>query len=424
MRKRLRAAVLCASVALATALSITSCGNDDEEPPASQNMLTIGALLSLTGSWSSLGQNSQAALTFGVADVNAYLAGLGSPLRVALQVEDTKLDPNLALAELQQLASAGITVVVGPQSSAEVAALKPFADSHGEVLISQGSTAHSLAIAGDNILRLCPDDVQEGLAVSALMLHDGKQVIIPMTRDDPGNQGLQGSAAAVLAPEGATVLPVLSYPADTGDFVPVVQALATQVEASLAQHAAETVAVYLTAFDEATAIFDLAAQNSTLASVQWYGSDGVAGSAALLGDTTAAAFAAHVVFPCPIFGLDPAAMDKWAPLSDRVHEQTGLVPDAFALSTYDAVWVATLATLAVGRVADAATFQSAFTQTASTYFGATGSMELNAAGDRSTGTFDFQGICPRGTNYGWRSVGTFTPAGGSLGVIFPRPCAP
>jgi branched-chain amino acid transport system substrate-binding protein len=405
-------------------VTLASCGGDEPPPAAAHNTLTIGALLSLTGNWASLGQNSQATLEFAVTDVNAYLGSVGSTLHVTLQVEDTKLDPAGALEKLQLLNSRGVKVVIGPQSSAEVRALEPFADSNGVILISQGSTAHSLATAGDNVFRLTPDDVQEAVAVAALMVHDGKSVIVPMTREDPGNQGLQTSAKATLESADATLLPEISYDPATQDFAPTVQALAAQVDQAVAQHGANTVAVYLTAFDEAASIFTLAAQSAALRSVRWYGSDGVAGSGALVDDAAAAAFATSVGFPCPIFGLDPAAKTKWEPLSERVHAQTGLVPDAFALSTYDAVWLTTLAALETGGVGDPAAFKRAFTQTANSYFGVTGSTELNDAGDRKSGTFDFQGICPQGTSYRWQSVGTFTAVGGALGTIMPGGCLP
>jgi branched-chain amino acid transport system substrate-binding protein len=284
------ARVVLACICLMTA----TCGGDDHR---TDDRLTIGALLSLTGNWASLGQNSQAALELAVSDVNAYLASIGSSLRVALQVEDTKLDPALALDKLKLLSSRHVSVVIGPQFSAEVAALKPFADSHDVLLISQSSTAHSLAIAGDNVFRLTPDDVQEGVAVAALMLHDHKSIIVPVTREDPGNEGLQASAGATLVAAGATVLSGVSYGADAQDFAPTVQTLAAQVDAAVAQYGAQAVAIYLTAFDEAASLFRVAAQNPVLTSVIWYGSDGVAGSAALASDAAAAAFAARVEFP-------------------------------------------------------------------------------------------------------------------------------
>jgi branched-chain amino acid transport system substrate-binding protein len=51
-------------------------------------------------------------------------------------------------------------------------------------------------------------------------------------------------------------------------------------------------AVYLAAFDEAVELFHAATKDPVLKSVAWYGSDGVALSRALVGDRTAASFAA------------------------------------------------------------------------------------------------------------------------------------
>src|SRR5207244_389661 len=45
-------------------------------------------------------------------------------------VRDTQLDPAKALAAIQDLDKRGVKIVIGPQSSAEVAMIKPYADAH------------------------------------------------------------------------------------------------------------------------------------------------------------------------------------------------------------------------------------------------------------------------------------------------------
>src|SRR5690242_6882303 len=109
------AAILCFG---AFACGGGSSGHHTQQPDS--NTLQIGALLSLTGDWSSLGQTSQAAMQLAAADVNMYLEGLGSELRVAISVADTKLQPDRAAAALDELARAGVRIVIGPQSSAEL----------------------------------------------------------------------------------------------------------------------------------------------------------------------------------------------------------------------------------------------------------------------------------------------------------------
>ena len=56
--------------------------------------------------------------------------------------------------------------------------IKPFADAHNILVISQGSTASSLAIPGDNILWFCPNDRSEAEALVALLQHDGIRAIV------------------------------------------------------------------------------------------------------------------------------------------------------------------------------------------------------------------------------------------------------
>ena len=97
-------------------------------------------------------------------------------------VRDTQLDPSQALAAIQNLDRRCVKIVIGPQSSAEVTIIKPYADAHNILVISQGSTASALAIAGDNIFRLCPNDIREAEAIVALMRDDGIRPIVPLWR--------------------------------------------------------------------------------------------------------------------------------------------------------------------------------------------------------------------------------------------------
>ena len=97
-----------------------------------QQTVNVGALLSLTGNWSSLGITSKAALEI-------------------TTVYDTKLDTALAKQFIEKVKDSGVNFVIGPQSSAEVGTIKQFADANNILVVSQGSTAGSLSIANDNI---------------------------------------------------------------------------------------------------------------------------------------------------------------------------------------------------------------------------------------------------------------------------------
>jgi branched-chain amino acid transport system substrate-binding protein len=378
-------------------------------------IVRIGALLSLTGEWSSLGRASEAALNIGVDDINSYLKQIGSSRRIKLMVEDTQLKPEIAAERLRALAKKGVRTVIGPQSSAEVGALRDLVASLKVTLISHGSTASSLAQPSDNIFRVVPDDTRETAALNAMLQKRGVRVIVPAWRQDAGNTGLKTSLEQAFAAAGGQMAAGIGYATDAADFSRVVATLADQVQAALVDRPASEVGVYLAAFDEAAAILRLAKSFPVLGSVKWYGSDGVALSQALLNDAEAARFAASVDYPNPTLGLPESARSKWEPLSSRIEAQAQLQPDAFALAAYDALWIAALNRNGANN---RARLQGAsLPNTADLYFGATGWTRLNAAGDRDFGDYDFWAIRILDGQPVWVRVARYESVPGSQGTL-------
>ena len=380
-------------------------------PNIKTKKVVVGGLFSLTGGWSTLGQSSKAALEIAVEDVNAHLSRVNARIRFDFLIEDTQLIPALALEKLQLLAHKKVHIVLGPQSSAEAARLKAFADANDLLIISQSSTAGTLALADDNIFRFTPADDLEGEAIAALMYADGIRVIVPLWRDDPGNSGLHEATTKNFQALGGQVESGVEYSSSTREFSSIVATVSAQVSAvQAAIHDKAAVAVYLAGFDEVTSIFQLARNEATLTSTRWYGSDGVALSSTLLNDPVAAAFAQQVGYPNPLFGLDEAAAVKWKPIAERIKEKTGNEPESFALGVYDAVWVAAKALIGHrGRVSFDA-FTQDFSEEAASFFGTTGWTVLNAAGDRQFGNFDFWAIRTGESSRQWTRVARYNTA--------------
>jgi branched-chain amino acid transport system substrate-binding protein len=380
-----------------------------EQPsPHSQRQFKIGVLVSLTGSWNSLGQDTVAALQIATDQLDDAAKANHGGYRFQLLVRDTQLDPAKALDAIKDLEKRGVQIIIGPQSSAEVAMIKPYADAHNILIISQGSTASSLAIPGDNIFRLCPNDMREAEAIVALMQHDGIHSIVPLWRNDAGNNGLHDSVKAAFENLGGTVTAGFQYQPTTTDFATATASVASQI-ATLRTAGSDpaTIAVYLAAFDKVVDIFHSAASNSILSSTLWYGSDGVALSAVLSDDASAAAFASSAYYPNPTFGLPDALQNLWQPIADEIEARTGITPDAFALSAYDSVFVVEQALRAAGTLKDFARFKTAFVETANAYSGITGSTALDAAGDRLSSDFDFWAVRPANGSYSWVRIGTY-----------------
>ena len=415
----MRAIVAILVVAVVASFGLLHSGGSGAAGTADE--LTVGALLDLKGGWTSLGRASRVTLRLAVADANQRLARSGSSTRVRLKIIDVHGAPRAARRGLRRLAADGVRVVIGPQSSSEVRAVRAAASSLGVVLISQGSTAHALAIRGDNVFRFVPDDVREGEALVALLQRDGVDAIVRVWRDDPGNAGLARSVRERFRSMGGTVASGIPYGTMVSDFGPVLERVRAQV-ASLRSQGASRVAVYLAGFGEVVRLFRTASGDSLLTSLPWYGSDGVALNPRLVASPRAAAFAAGVGYPNPTVGLDRAAARRSRGLATRIKARLGHRPDAFALSAYDALRVAVNASVRAGT-GDLARLKRALHRTGDGYAGVSGRLALNAAGDRAYGSFDFWSVCTDGASPAWRRTWSYLATAPGRGRIVARdPC--
>jgi branched-chain amino acid transport system substrate-binding protein len=406
-KKRMLAVAVTALVAAAV-----SC--DDYTGPDNDKDITIGGIFSLTGNWATLGVTSKAAMEIGIEDVNAYLAESGYHFTASIQ--DTKLDPNTALSMVTSLKGNGVEVVIGPQSSAEVGAIKPYLDSNGMIAISQSSTAGSLAIANDNVFRLTPSDTLEAVALVGLMKADGQKTIIPFWRNDAGNVGLQVATRALFTQGGGVVKAGVQYEPTTTDFAASLATLKTQVQQAITERGGTAgVAIAHAGFDEVVGVMNAASADPVLGSVRWYGTDGTALNEPLRTNATAAAFAKKVSFWTPTPGVDEGARARWEPVATRIAARAnGAQPDAFALAVYDAVWITAQAYLAVGGTGNIAALKAAIVAAADQFYGASGWTKLNPAGDRKFGDFDFFALSQNGSTFSWGLAAQYSTQTGVL----------
>jgi ABC-type branched-subunit amino acid transport system substrate-binding protein len=157
---------------------------------------------------------------------------------------------------------------------------------------------------------------------------------------------------------------------------------------------------------------------------KWYGSDSVALSKGLIEDRKAAAFAVIIGYPNPILGLRDADESLWKPVSDSLTRKLGRTPDSFALAAYDGFIVGYTSLKNADANASASALGQQLVTVASTHHGLTGQTNLNAAGDRASGNYDFWSVCPSGSTYTWVRTATYTAAtGGSAArAEHVRPC--
>jgi branched-chain amino acid transport system substrate-binding protein len=376
--------------------------------------IRIGALLALTGTGYSSGQSSQVALELAHQDINEYLANVENPVKVTLITADTKTDTAEALKQLKSMYEQGIRLVIGPYSSTEVLAIKNFADTHGMLIVSPSSVAVSLAIPNDNVFRFVSSDVIQGEAMNKMLVEDKIKVIAPLIRDDLWGKDLLAATRKNFVKNGGQVLDPVKFDPSLTDFSAVLTQLDTMVATELFHHNPNEVVVYMLSFAEGDKILGEAKKYAHLNNVYWYGGSAFAQNASVLNDTNAALFAYTHGLPCPVFGLDDAAKSKWQPLIERIREQIGRIPDVYAMTAYDALWVSVRTYLATGLSPDIELMKTVFTRESDSFFGASGNTLLDENGDRAYGNYDFWAVKHDLKGYCWKRVARYNSLTGLL----------
>jgi branched-chain amino acid transport system substrate-binding protein len=373
-------------------------------------VIELGGLINL----SAIGDpDTQVALRLAVEDVNAFFADRDWPLSVRLTVEGTGLDPDVALAKITGLAARGLTVVIGPESSAEVGAIKPFTDANDMVVLSHCSTAPSLAIPGDSVYRMVPSDERQAAAIARLIRDAGTRAIVPMWRADVWGDGTSAAVRQHFAGLGGTAYPGVRFDPDTADFSSNLAALTADLEEARASFGGAVAVVFLGFGTDGAAVLAQASDDPALGAVTWYGSDGTALSREILGDPRAARFAARTGFFNTLFA------DVHTPAADAVRERISAAIGGGSVyfcapAAYDAVWLAALSASIAGT-ADTARFTRALVAIAEVYDGATGRTTLDAAGDRADAAYDVWAIEEQDGELVWRLVSRAALSAGGAG---------
>lgn len=368
--------------------------------PKETNEIIIGALLPLSGNLSYSGQAAQVGLDAAVEDVNTYLADKN--MKVRLIIEDDETNPAVAVAKIKKLKDMGARFVIGPDSSAVVEAVKPYADENGIILISHGSTAPSLSVPNDNVFRLLPDDTHQAEAMANLMIDDGVKAIVPVWRGDVWGDGLYEATKIRFEGMGGIVLDGVRYGPET-DFSNELKFLTSKVDRAVSEYGRDRVAVYFIGFGEAVTLFDMAG-NTSVSNVKWYGSDGTALDNNLINNPEAARFAVKTGFSNPYYSIE--IKDKYRKLEEKAKARIGMAY-LYSFTAYDALWLSTLTYINSNKSSDVNVLKKTLVNTASSYDGATGLILLNEAGDRQFASYDIWMINETNGTFVWERVAKY-----------------
>ena len=346
--------------------------------------ITVGTILPLTGIDSSHGEENMAATALAVDDFNEYLEGKGAGWSLMVVAEDSQSSPALALENLQIHHSNGISIVLGPDTSGKLQSMKGYADSNGILLFSCCSTSPLLAIEGDLIFRMAPDDTNQGVAAAKLIEDAGIEVVVPVWRQDVWGDGLQESVRESVTARGGTVDAGIGYDQEATEFSAEASLLADIVSGYVEEYGADRVAVMYIGFDEGLSYVQAAAHHDILDKVRWFGSDGNARDTEIVEDPIGREFTAETQYTAVLVASGKNDISERV---DAVLREMGRVPSTYASSTYDTVWVVGLA-IEAAQSADPSAVAEAIPKVAAEHVGAIGSTRLNANGDLAQTNYD------------------------------------
>lgn len=369
--------VACVAPGTASVLAERGWG---EAPPPSELRGTVraGQLAPLTGDLAGGGKAMTAATALAVGDFNSYLEDIGQEWSLELVTRDTETDPGAALEAAESLYSEGITAVLGPLSSASAEAVLGYADERGMLAVSCCSTAPKLAVAGDGLYRLTPDDSNEGAALAALLEHHGVELAVPAWRDDAWGNGLERAWREASGPSAGAGI---KYDPDHVDPAAVAAALAAEVGSF-----DRSAAVVVFGFSETADIVRESMARPELAAARWYAS-GVVNSSPDFMDPEVSSFLESVMFTTP--GAKAAHNRAHAGVQERLSGELGETAGrTFVHASYDSAWLLGLSILEAGS-SEAADVGGALAGVADGRQGAIGDMTLNAAGDLLRADYEF-----------------------------------
>lgn len=199
-------------------------------PPWSKGAhgVAIGALLPLTGSGATYGQNAQRGIDLALGSLRAAGGTQAQTLRVIY--EDSQMNPQVGISGAHKLIDVdGVPAIIGEMASTVTLAVAPVCEKSRVVLMSPASSNPQLTNAGDYIFRDCLSDVYEGgvMATMAKQKLGFQRVAILYINNDYG-VGLRDVFSTEFKRLGGAIVDVEAFEQDATDFRTQLSKIAAQ----------------------------------------------------------------------------------------------------------------------------------------------------------------------------------------------------
>jgi branched-chain amino acid transport system substrate-binding protein len=310
-------------------------------------------------------------------DYNAYLAKLGMDTTMEYLIDDATGQAAVHLEKVQGYKSMDINVFIGGGWSSQAQAALSYCNDNDMLMWSSSSTSPLLAIADDNLYRMCPDDTIQAPAIAQMLVSHGIHAIVLIQRGDAWADGIYNYLEPAYTAKGGVITEKIRYAGEATEFSNYLQTAEGIAEAAVAEYGAEHVGVEIISFAEFVVMITQAQDYPTLYSLVWFGSDGTTLSQQACDDSPVQVDHLRIYSTYAA----PAESEKFNDLYDRYYALVSQPFGYYSACTYDIGWVLT-ESIMNSQSLDANVLIPIQHDTAFNNFGASGWNRLNDAGDR------------------------------------------
>jgi branched-chain amino acid transport system substrate-binding protein len=334
-----------------------------------------------------------------VPDLNEYAAKLGYDVDFVYLIDDATSQAAVHLEKVQGFKSIGVNIFIGGGWSSQASAALSYCNDNDMLMWSASSTSPTLAIAGDNLLRMCPTDLVQAPAIVRMLESHGIKAVVTIQRGDSWADGIYNIYKPMFEEGGGVELDRIRYAAEVQEFSSYLQQAENKLSEAVDEYGKEHVAVEVIGFQEVANMIQQAVDYETVYDVVWFGSDGTALTSQIRDDSPVQA--AHLKLHSTMAA--PAESSKYAELYDRYWALVGQPYGYYTACTYDIGWVLA-ETILESQSLDAMVNMGLQATSCQNSFGASGWNKLNEDGDRYASNYQiwFYEIDDEGV--GWDKV--------------------
>ena len=320
-------------------------------------------------------------------DFNEYTDLLGYDVEFQFLLDDATGQAAVHLEKVQGFKAMDVNVFIGATWSSMCQASLSYCNDNDMLMWSQGSTSPLLAIADDNLYRMCPTDLVQAPAMARMMESMGVEAVLLIYRGDSWADGIVNIFEPEFTDNGGVIIEKIRYAGETTEFSNYLQTAENIVKDAVEEYGADKVAIEIVSFSEYVTMITQAKDYPTIYSLPWFGNDGTVLSQQALDD--APTQASHLKIYSTYAA--PAESEKFQSLYDRFY---ALVNQPFGYYSACAYDIATILTSSILTAQSTDALDVIPLQSAIAYdqYGASGWNRLNEDGDRYASNYQIWAV--------------------------------